>query len=63
MGLVTGRLQVETLVKTMVCEVCRGLRSSRKPHRCPGQKVVRVAGGKVVLLAKRKTTVLVASDE
>jgi hypothetical protein len=65
MGQVTGQFIVKTFVKTTVCENCKGLRASvqSKPHICAGRKGRRVGGGRVIVVAKHKTTVPVMSAE
>ena len=55
-----GQFVVKTVIKTTVCECCKGLRSSSKLHFCPRQKVWRAGVGQVIVLAKHKT-VLVTS--
>jgi molybdenum cofactor biosynthesis enzyme MoaA len=65
MGEVTGQLIVKTIVKTTVCENCKGLRVSiqGKPHICPGRKGGQVAGSRVIVLGKLQTTVSVTAAE
>jgi hypothetical protein len=61
----TGQLIVKTLVKTMVCESCKGLRVSvqGKPHICAGPKGKRAGAGRVIVLAKHIATVSVTAAE
>jgi hypothetical protein len=65
MSQVAGRIVVETLVKTMVCENCKGLCVSvqGKPHVCVGPKRWQAGAGQVIVLAKHETTVSVPSAE
>ena len=64
MDQVTGRIVVETFVKTTVCEHCKGLRvSAQSKHICAGQKRRKTEMGRVIVLAKHETTVLVTAAE
>ena len=58
--MVQGQFVVKTVVKTTVCEICKGLRLSSKPHFCPRRKGRRVGVRQVLVLAKHQT-VLVTS--
>ena len=65
MAQVVGRIVVETLVKTMVCENCKGLYVSvqGKPHVCVGPKRWQAGAGQVIVLAKHTATVPVTAAE
>ena len=58
--MVQGQFVVRTVVKTTVCEICKGLRLSGKPHFCPRRKGRRVGVRQVLVLATHQT-VLVTS--
>jgi hypothetical protein len=62
MDQLTAQLIVRTIVKTTVCDGCKGLRLSiqGKPHCCSQKKGRRAGGGQVIVLAKHKS-VLVTS--
>ena len=53
-----GQFVVKTVLKTMVCACCKGLRLSSKPHFCLRRKGRRVVVGQVVVLAKHKTVLV-----
>jgi hypothetical protein len=65
MGQVTGRIVVETLIMTAVCQNCGGLHvtAEGKPHVCDGPKRRRAEDGVVVVLSKHETTVKVTCAE
>jgi hypothetical protein len=60
-----GQFVVKTLVKTTVCQNCKGLRGSiqGKPHLCPPQKRRQAGRRRVIILGKYKTTVSVTPAE
>jgi hypothetical protein len=56
-----GQFVVKTVVKTTVCECCKGLRLASKPHFCARQQGRPVGAGQVVVLGKYKTVVVTSA--